>query len=341
MADFDLPTSAMLELIAQDRIPQLTMNDLIFDLMPIRTVDSAEVVWEQRDNYTGLQQARGLDGEPPSIRKFGLKRYAMQPGFYGEFDTLNETDMTLLRQPGTFATPVNLDELIMPKFEILIGRQIDRIRKILWDLLAQGIFTVAGPNGSIMHTDQFPLQTYTATVPWGTFATATPLADLRNIQLLARGHSVAFDATAMIVVNRGTMNKILNNGNQADIAGRRVTGFNTTGPVNNANELNVLMTRDDLPNFAVYDMGYLDDTGAFNLFIPDGKAIVIGKRPAGQTVGEYEFVRNANNPGFAPGPYQKVINKTELQGLAKIEIHYGHTGGPAIFFPSAIVVVNV
>ncbi len=341
MADFLLPTSAELSLIAQDRIPQLTMNDLIFDLMPIRTVDAAEVVWEQRDNYTGLQQARGLDGEPPSIRKFGTKRYAMQPGFYGEFDTLNETDLTLRRQPGTFAQAVKLDDLIMPIFDTLLGREIDRIRKILWDLLSQGIFSVAGSNGSIMHTDQFPLQTYTAAVPWGTFATATPLADLRNIQLLARGHSVAFDATALIVVNRGTMNKVLNNGNQADIAGRRVSGLNTTGPVNNINELNVLMTRDDLPNFAVYDQGYLDDTGAFNLFIPDGKAIVIGKRPAGQTVGEYEMVRNAQNPGFAPGPYSKTLDKGDFQGLRKIEVHRGHTGGPAIFFPSAIVVVNV
>lgn len=340
MADFLLPTSAELSLIAQDRIPQLTMNDLIFDLMPIRTVDAAEVVWEQRDNYTGLQQARGLDGEPPSIRKFGTKRYAMQPGFYGEFDTLNETDLTLRRQPGTFAQAVKLDDLIMPIFDTLLGREIDRIRKILWDLLSQGIFSVAGPNGSIMHTDQFPLQTYTAAVPWGAFATATPLADLRNIQLLARGHSVAFDATALIVVNRGTMNKVLNNGNQADIAGRRVSGLNTTGPVNNINELNVLMTRDDLPNFAVYDQGYLDDTGAFNLFIPDGKAIVIGKRPAGQTVGEYEMVRNAQNPGFAPGPYSKTFDKGDFQGLRKIEVHRGHTGGPAIFFPSAIVVVN-
>lgn len=341
--DFIIPTSAELSLIAQEKVANLAQDDLIFTLMPIREVDAAEVVWEQRDNFTGLQQARGLDGEPASIRKLGTRRFAMQPGFYGEFDTLNETDLTLRRVPGTWATPVSLDDLLMPSQDYLLARENDRIRKINWDLLVNGIFSVAGPNGVIMHTDQYPLQTYTAAVPWGTLATATPLADLRNAQLLSRGRSVRFDSSAMIVVNQGTMNKVLNNANQADFAGRRVTGLTagTGQTLNNTEEMNMLLTRDNLPNFVVYDNTWLDDTGAFQLFVPDGKAVIIGKRPAGQTVGEYEMVRNAQNPNMAPGPYNKVLDKGEIQGLRKIEIHRGHTGGPALYYPGAIVTMNI
>ena len=45
---------------------------------PIVNVDSHILSWEQRDNYKGLQQVRGLDGQPKRINNVGAKRFTME-----------------------------------------------------------------------------------------------------------------------------------------------------------------------------------------------------------------------------------------------------------------------
>jgi len=104
---------------------------------------------------------------------------------------------------------------------------------------------------------------------------------------------------------------------------------------------------DNLPNIVPYDMGYLADpatpggASTFVPFIPDATAIVIGKRTDGAPIGNYQMVRNATNPDMGPGAYMKVIDRGEIQVPRAIEVHDGHNGGPAIFFPSAIVRMSV
>jgi hypothetical protein len=182
------------------------------------------------------------------------------------------------------------------------------------------------------------VQSFTASVGWGTAATSTPLADLRQVQLLARGHSVRFDRTSQCFVNQITANNILSNTNSADLFGRRVTGLTT---VNSIPQLNELLTMDNLPNIVPYDLGYINDAGTFVPFIANNEGIVVGKRTDGAPVGNYQMVRNANNPDLGPGAYMKVIDRGELEVPRSIEIHDGHSGGPAIFFPSAIVKMTV
>jgi hypothetical protein len=96
-----------------------------------------------------------------------------------------------------------------------------------------------------------------------------------------------------------------------------------------------------LPKIVIYDEGYIDESNTFQLFVPNNKVVVIGKRPAGQTVGEYIFTFNANNPGGTPGPYMKIIDRGEETVPRKIEVHDGHNGGPALYFPGSIVVMTV
>jgi hypothetical protein len=344
MPEFTFPTNAELREIAQDLLPRLAADRPVFDFMPIEEPDAFLVMWEQEDSYTGLQAARGLNGEPPKVQRVGVKRYQMQPGVYGEFIPLDETELTVRRQYGTWATPVDLSDLVMRAQRQLLVRRLDRIETINWNLLGSGTFSVPGPSGAILHQDTFALQTFTASVPWATVATATPLADLRAVQLLARGHSVRFDRTALAFVNQKTANSLLANTNAADIYGRRVTGLAT---VNSIPQLNELLTMDNLPNIVPYDMGYLADpatpggASTFVPFIPDATAIVIGKRTDGAPIGNYQMVRNATNPDMGPGAYMKVIDRGEIQVPRAIEVHDGHNGGPAIFFPSAIVRMSV
>lgn len=270
------------------------------------------------------------------MKPIGGKAYQMKPGVYGEYALIDEDQLTQRRQWGSFGQPINIEDLVMEKQNQLLVRRLDRIEKMLWDLLVTGTFSVAD-GAMTLHTDTYTEQTYSAGVAWGTAATSTPLADLRAVQLKARGLSVNFGASARLYMNRVTLNQVLNNTNNADLGGRRVAGFQT---INGPQALTQILAAEDLPNFVVYDEGYYDDAGVFQLFIPNNKAVLVGSRRDGDPVGEYRYTRNANNPDLAPGPYMRVIDD-EDQIPRSIQVHDGHNGGPVMFHPQAVVVMTV
>lgn len=336
MPDFVYPSNSALQAVAQELLPRLEQQRPVFEFFPIRSVDDYILQWEQADNFTGLQQVRGLNGDPNRVKPLGSKRYLMEPGVYGEFALIDERQLTTRRPFGQWTGAIDISDLVLEKQNQLLVRRLDRIEQICWTLLTTGTFAVAD-GSAVLHTDSYTTQAFAAGVAWGTAATSTPLADFRAMQLLSRGYSVNFGASARAYMNRTTFNQLLSNTNAADLGGRRVTGLQT---VNGPDALNSVMAADDLPQIVIYDQGYLDDTGTFQLFIPNNKVILIGSRRDGDPVGEYRMVRNVNNEGMAPGPYMKTIDRTDVVPRS-IEVHDGHNGGPVLFHPAAIVVATV
>jgi hypothetical protein len=332
---FVFPTAAELREIEQTLLPRLADDRLIFKYMPITDLDNHILSWEQQDNYVGLQQLRGLDGKPSRVKRVGGKKYNAEPGVYGEYIPLDETELTRRRQFGTFGTPIDLSDLVRQAQDQLLVRRLDRIELIGWTLLTTGTFSVSGPAG-IIHYDTFPIQTATRAVDWDTVATATPLADFRAIQLLSRGTSTTFNSSSEAVMNRVTFNKLVSNTNANDLAGKRVGGL--LSPLS-LDEANKVLLGEDLPQIRICDDGYLTDAGVFTPFIPDDKVVIIGQR-RGLTICEYLMTRNINNPNFAPGSYSRVIIDEDEIPL-KVEVHDGHNGGPAIYFPGSVVVLSV
>ena len=340
IASYTFPTSAELLVIEQEFTARLEENRFVFSFFPKNTVDAHLVKWEQKDNYLGLAQVRGLNGEPMRVKRIGHKQYLMAPGVYGEYVVLDEQELTTRRQIGTFADPISLDDLVVEAQEQLLQRELDRIEKIIWDLLVAGTFSVAGPMGTTLHSDSYSNQTFTATTPWATVATATPIKDLRSIQLLSRGKGVNFGSQSQAIMNRTTANSLFANTNASDLGGKKSNlGGSITGP----DDVNRILTQEDLPQIVIWDQGYADDTGTFQLFIPNAKVVVVGQRPGNQNVGEYRFTRNVNNEAFAPGPYTRVIDTLVENGDVprKMIVHRGHNGGAVIFYPGAIVSASV
>lgn len=338
MANYIFPTSEELKLIEPDKVAMLSMDDPIFRLFPMVNVDSHVLSWEQRDNYLGLQAIRGLDGQPKRVKSIGGKRYTIEPGVYGDFDLVDELELTTRRQWGTQNLPIDISDLVTEKQDLLLQRRIDRIKQVIWTLVTTGTFTVLNEEGVAMYAGTYDLQDATASVAWGTSATAKPLSDFRAVQLLSRGHSVSFGADAEAFMNRKTFNKLVSNTNTNDVAGRRTSGLNT---VLNLDEINRVFMGEGLPSVVVYDEGYLNDSGTFVSFIPDDQVVIVGKRPGNQPVGDYAMTRNAQNANLAPGAYQKVIDTLDVKVPREIQVHDGHNGGPRIYFPSAIVVLDV
>jgi hypothetical protein len=341
MPDLLYPTTSELITINQLLLPNLESNRVPLNpangMFPIRSVDQHWLEWEQRDNYTGLQQARGLNGKPSMVRPIGGQRYQIQPGVYGEFEVVDEQELTTRRPWGQWAGPIDISDLVREKQDHLLQRRLDRIEKICWDLMLAGTYQVLGPNGAILHVDSFTTQTFAAGTPWSTLATSTPFADIRQVQLKSRGYSVSFGAGAKMWMNRTTAINLLSNQNANDLGGRK-TSFATI--TNNLSHVNELLAGDDLPQFAIYEGGYVDEANVFRLFIPNGKIVLVGARRDGDTVGEYRFTRNVNNPQFAPGAYTRVIDDPD-EIPRTVVVHDGHSGGPVLYYPSAIVVLTV
>lgn len=338
---YTFPTAADLIEIEQSLLPQLTQDDPLFDILPIENKDSDILMWEQKDDYYGLATARSLNAPATKVDPVGLKRYRMEPGYYAEFMSIDELELTRRRQIGTFNQNIDISDLVMDRQEMLLTRRIARIKKIGWDLLSSGTFSVADPLGGIRHTDTYTTQTFNSSVAWSTAATSTPLADFRAVQLKHRGYSVSFGKDAMAFMNRTTWNYLIANTNAADLYGRRTQGL---GTYENVDDVNKLFAGDDLPQIYVYDEFYKADASDTDgtLFIPNNKVIVVGKRKSGVKVGNYWMTRNAQNPDLGPGPFTMVRDSGDYQEVPrKIEVHDWHNGGPVLLFPSSIVIMDV
>jgi hypothetical protein len=338
---FTYPETAELLAIEQDLMPRLEEGRLVFDFFPIEDSSSFYVRWEQRDNYLGLQQVRGLNGEPPKIKRVGFKTYQMPPGVYGEYVFIDEEELTVRRQQGTWDQPVDVGDLVGEAQEQLLQRELDRIEWIVWTLLTTGTFSVSAIDAAVVHTDAYTTLTFTASPAWATVATATPLKDFRTVQLNSRGRSSSYGAQARAYMNRVTFNNMISNSNTADLGGRRTAGLNTLS-VLNLQEINTIFAGEDLPGIVIYDQGYLDDTGTFQPFIPNAKVVVIGARPNNQPVGAYMVTKNVNS-NDGSGRYTRVIdgNDENDDPPRKLRVHRGHNGGPALFYPGAVTLMNV
>jgi hypothetical protein len=339
MATYQYPRSAELAEIAQKLLPVLTMDDPVFKVLPVREMNESLIMWDQKDDYIGLQQIRGLNGQPGRVARRGAKRYIMEPGVYGEFQSIDEMELTQRAKLGTFGERINIEDLVIQATEELLHRRIARIRYIAWTLLSTGTFSVSSPTGGVMHTDTFTTQTFSANVGWSTAATSTPLADFRNVQLLSHGYSVDFDQRATAFMNRQTLNYLLANSNAADLYGRRVAGLATA---NNLNDVNSILTGDGLPKIEVFDEGYLNDSGTWTQYLANGKVVVVGERRDGAPLGEYLMTANVNSDkGY--GSYTTVVDSIEHDNPVprNITVHDGHNGGPKLDFPSGIVVMSV
>lgn len=335
------PTAGEFRELERELIPDLTMADPIFKHFPIRERNTWQVTWRQKDNTTGLQQARGINGEPPRVVPLGENFFTSQPGVYGEYQPIDERSLTMrIDIPfGVNGMPMPTQDMVDEAQEQLLGRRIDRIKDTLWQLAINGHFTVRDVKGAVVHTDAYSQIIYTGS-DWSTATTSTPLADFRALVLLGRGTSASFGGGATAYLNQVTANRMMSNTNAADLGGKKTIG---SASITSLNGWNTILRDEGLPTIQVYDEGYITEAGVWTIRIPDDVVVVVGTRPGGVTPGEYQMVINANNPNRAPGAY--TIVKDSADGPhpvpREIHVHDGHNGGPALEYPGMLIRMNV
>ena len=344
------PQSVTAMQIEQDLIQRGREGRIGLDLMPPVNRNAAKVRWTQKDNYYGLAQMRGYDGSPLKVDRVRSNTYEYSPGVFGEFIALDEEELTT--RAGAIdlnLIPIDVGDMIAEIQIQLIGREFDRMEASIWTLLTTGVLKITqdGPNGKQQTlSDSYTIQTYTAPIPWSTSNTSTPIRDLQAVQQLgqAAGHSVNFGTGAVAYCNGVTAFRLLNNNNNLDYGGRRTMNGST---INSLPTANTYFGGQGLAELKIYDAGYVPYRAGvgFKKFIPDGVVVLVGQRTSGAKIGEYQLTRNLSN-NLNPGSY--TFTKDYANGVnapkevpGKIEVHRGHNGGPAIYYPSAVMVMTV
>lgn len=343
-SNLELPLTSEMKEVSQVLIPQMERDEPIFGYFPEVPTDDTLLRWFQEDDWAGLTQIRGYNGRPPRVDLPAQNEYIVKPGVYGEHIPLDEETLTKRRQRAQDNRPIVIRDIIGKAFKILAVRRTARKAQVLWNLAVGGSFSVAARNGAIVHSDSYAQQTFAATIPWTTFATATPIADLRQIQQMSVGRSVDFGARATVFMNRVTFNNMVSNTNPADLGGHflraQVASFPSLGFTNQ------IFAAEDLPRIVIYDGGYPTETSpgslvkaGFTKFLPNGKVQMMGVRADGGTIGE--FRTTANIMSGSGEPYSLVIDKGTIQVPREVEVHHGFNFGVALYFPSAMVTGTV
>lgn len=343
LVNFDFPSSNRLIEIAPEKVGRLQEERPTFALFPDEDDNEAwRLEWFQRDNGRGLQQLRGLNGQPSYVRYVGRKFFSQEPGVFGEYVYIDERMMTQ-RARGYGNRPnarVPIGDMVSQGQDYLVGRETDLKEWMHWAILLAGTFTILGPTGA-QFVATFPIQTLTFS-DWSDHANATPYADLLGLQVLTRGKSVAFDGRSVARMNSTTAMHLLLNTNPDDLGGKFI-GFGglRVGAAATLADVNAVFLAAGIPQIEVYDDGYhAESNGAFTIWIPDDKVSIVGRRTNGEQLGAYRHVTNVNNPGAAAGAYDKVIDTLQRTVPRKISVHRGHNGGIIVYYASAFLRVN-
>ena len=341
------PEAASLHAAEQRVVAAGIESRAIFDILPIRNRDTDLVEWEQRDNFGGLQLARGYNNEFQKRTSAGVKKFYYRPGIYGESYEIDELKLARARRMATRDAKATAADLIAPLMMEAVTRRLNRIEYCGWQLLLNGNLMVANGAGQVVHVAQYKPLTYTAPVLWSSTATSKPLQCFRDIQQQGPPNGCDFGSGATAYMNRYTFNLMISCTNIDDLAGKRTDGLAT---VMGFDETNKVLLKEGLPNIKIYDEGYwpdgvdANDPAQFVRWIANGKVIVEGKRPTGTKAGEYSMTINPNNPGSAPGVFQKVIDYSTVPGARPpygVELFDGHNGGPRTEYPGSLMVMSV
>lgn len=337
---FEIGGALRIRRLMAQKIARREETRLGLKLMPLTEVDAVKIVYERDALLRGVQHARGIDGPTQPVRMPGLEQYASDPGYYGDHIRLGESILLNQRVPGDWLQFDRQGDMTARASTYLEQRQADRWEKNIFDLLVNGYYEGLDAMGRRKVFDIYAINKYTANPLLSDAANSTPLKFFRDTLAAATaGLSVNF-VGGEIILNRVTLNQVLANTNAADLGGKRFEYGQTLNAVRNLNDL---LLANDLPTLSVYDEGYYpEDSGAFVKFIPNGKAILIGKREDGEPIGEYVLTKAAQKGG-QPGWWTDVVDNSTgpLADPPHVLAKAGHNGGPKVYYPEAVLSITL
>lgn len=344
--------------VALDEVTQEVVRDrekLIGQtILPFVEKDTQLVEWDELDHEQGMTAVHTMGADAKIANRPGSKTHQYKPIPHKEEELIKEDEMLNARQLGTLGGVINLNDLVMERFNAGIGKDWIRAEWEIWQAL-RGRLQI--DEDGVLVDEIFPIQTFDAVADGigGVYYTdlddSTPLADDDKIALMFRNTGATANG-AKEYMNKATLNTLLRNKNANDIR-----GFNEglRSILFDLPSLNKMRTARSLPEIVVYDEGWEDKNENFKLFIPDGESIIVGKRMPGQMVGDFlltaTFHRRKNGkpaPGFFAfvtvngkgnpnGMTSVSLDELGASGNPKVGVLHGFYGGPRLKYPRSII----
>jgi len=354
MITYRFPTNVSLTEVVQEYTIQ--RDKLVGNkLLPMRPRDTQFIEWDELDYEAGMTAPHNMNVDPRVSGRPGQKTHRFAPLFFKETDVLKESDMLMPRMAGTLGGVLDLSAEIARISKARVDKNFLRLEWLIWQTLKGHL--QYNENG-VRVDETFGVQTQNALVDWDEFATATIIKDFQVMALRGRGLGVSFKAGATAYMNQTTANWAVNNRNDNDLWGyRNRDSVNATYSISDVNKILVAQS---CPTIEVHDEGYYDSDGNFKLSLADGEVVVVGKRAAGETVGDVILTPSLHDAAMAAagggGAQHGFFSIIEVNGQAnpgvvtiaelgghknpKVEITGGFYGGPRLLYPKSVINFN-
>ena len=301
--------------------------------------------------FRGIPNWRGLDGNAkPSRAPFSYENNVcfIRPGYWAEFQEIDERMLRMVAQPGTHSAPFDLVEYER-QLMFDISMKLHQLKEtLIWQALVNGYVEERNDDGLIVWSQRYKITRATFTVSACDRQNSTPLADLACIAQSVIGTTNAmFDSSAVMYANSRTWECLLRNTNPLDIG--RMSLSACCDAVGMARLAQFFAAR-NLPQPKVYNGFYLDNQSRPNFYIPTGKIVMIGRRSDGQRLGAFyqppTLIQAGNVTQGAHGTYvvrqdnAAPDSRMEWRGKRIIRWTYGLEGIPVIEYPTSVIVVD-
>lgn len=338
----------------------------------------SQITYDQYDSPYGLTELRGLGGTPQTVKMAGFQRYVVNPGYWGESTTYDETQITVGREPGTLADPVAVSDWIGNFTLQFSTRAVSLMRKGIADTIRTGSFTNTGPNGQQF---TYGISNYSSQIfaPNWSSSSANFITDLLGYKAgLQKGSSNHFGPKSVLLMNSAS---IVDLWKQTAIQatyksdyGASLAGLDGAAMSEGLNAFlagkNEAKQGFTLPKIVIYDFGYYNtlaaaqarDKSQFTYIIPTRSALWLGERPQGQIVGQFQLTRHAGlveegdaakYPNADDAMDGEIVEgkKAFANGLY-VRVHYhnrqphhyyeeiGFNGSPVLGYPGAVAAIN-
>lgn len=340
--------------IVRDYMNWAVKDDPIMKLMPLAFQDAYKVVWEQPDNYYGLMPLRGINGTPDVLLTPGSKRYAVDPGYYGSFDLIDEEKMDKERELGTANDARIFETLVNDAAQNQAVAFMNRVRLLICTLLTTGEFKIESRGGAKVH--QYKVTDYnlaSAATAWSNTSAGKPINDLMTIRdTLNLGTSSDFGEGSKMYMSPVLVTVMLKT-DQIQSTLKNNYGATLMG----LPALNQALKAYGLGEIVPYGESYATTAGAarsaHTRFLGSTKFIWVAKRPEGQPFGEFVMTKNSINQApesadvdhnvdpmtdaddWKRGLYT-LVSRLQPDVPPNYRVDVGFNGGPRINFPSAV-----
>lgn len=302
--------------------------------------------------FKGIAQWRGMGGTAkPSRSPFSYENDVcfIRPGYWAEFQEIDEIMMRTVAQPGIHSAPFDLVDY-EGQLMFDISMKLHQLKELLiWQALVNGYVEERDENGLVVWSQRYKITRARFSVSACDVQNSTPLADLACIVNSVIGVTGArFDTDgAVMYANSRTWECLLRNQNPRDI-GRM--GLTACCDAPGMERLAQFFMARGLPVPKRYNGIYIDNQGRSNFYIPTGKIVMIGRRIDGQRIGAFYQPPTLVQCGTAQAAGHGTFvvrqdnacpdSRMEWRGARKIRWTYGLEGIPVLEYPTSVIVID-